>query len=336
MTNQTPKIVVITPVKNEAWILDRFLAVTSQFADIIIIADQNSTDESKDICKNYPKVIVIDNESTEFDEADRQILLIKAARELVPEHKILLALDADEILAASAIKTLGWQSMLKAKPGTVLCFEKPDLHLTPNECIRYKTPWPLGYVDDGVEHKPRQIHSIRIPMPNYAPRLYIHDVKILHYAVVRPAAQAAKYRMYSVIENVLSTGFPLTRRIKYDLTRILRELELKVSPSPVEWFAGWEELGIDMYTIIHQKYSWQDFEILKYFYKYGTHRFWIDDIWDFDWEACRLYAQSLEMANIPDYEIKAPPSSMRSIISSLTTLYRKVRKFIKRDKKLWD
>ena len=69
MMNQTPKIVVITPVKNEAWILDRFLAVTSQFADCIIIADQNSTDESKDICKKYPKVIVIDNKSTKYDES---------------------------------------------------------------------------------------------------------------------------------------------------------------------------------------------------------------------------------------------------------------------------
>lgn len=240
MTDQTPKIVVITPVKNEDCILERFLAVTSQFAD------QNSTDQSIAICKKYPKVIVIENKSDKFNEAERQILLIKTVRELVPEHKILLALDADKILAASATKTVGWQSMLKAKPGTVLCFEKPDLYLTPNQCIRYKIPWPLGYVDDGVEHKPRKIHSIRIPMPDYAPRLYIHDVKILHYAVVRPAAQAAKYRMYSVIENVLSTGFPLTRRLEYDPSLIFRELELNVSPSPTEWFAGWEEFGIEL------------------------------------------------------------------------------------------
>jgi glycosyltransferase involved in cell wall biosynthesis len=105
MMNQIPKIVVITPVKNEAWILDRFLAVTSQFADCIIIADQNSTDGSLTIYKNYPKVILIQNESEQFNEAERQILLIQKARELVPEHKILLALDADEILAASATKT---------------------------------------------------------------------------------------------------------------------------------------------------------------------------------------------------------------------------------------
>jgi glycosyltransferase involved in cell wall biosynthesis len=337
MTNQTPKIVVITPVKNEDWILDRFLAVTSQFADHIIIANQNSTDQSVAICKRYPKVTVIENKSEKFNEAERQILLIQTARNLVPEHKILLALDADEILAASATKTLGWQSMLKAKPGTVLCFEKPDLYLRPNQCIRYDIPWPLGYVDDGVEHQATQIHSIRIPMPDYAPRLYIHDVKILHYSGVRPAAaQAAKYRMYSVLENVLSTGFPLTRRGKYDLQMIFTNLKWRASPSLSEWFVAWEEIGIDMHTIIDQKYAWQDFEVLRYFHKYGLRRFWIDDIWEFDWEACRLYAKSLGMNNIPDYEIKPPPRSMRAIIRNLTDVYMGTRKFIKADKNLWD
>jgi glycosyltransferase involved in cell wall biosynthesis len=336
MTNQTPKIVVITPLKNEDWIIDRFLAVTSQFADCIIIADQNSNDESVAICKKYPKVVLIENKSTQYDEASRQILLIQTARDLVPEPKILLALDTDEILAASATTTLGWKSMLKAKPGTVLLFEKPELYLTPNQCIRYDTSWPLGYVDDGAEHNPKKIHSIRIPMPDYAPRLYINDVKILHYAAVRPAAQAAKYRMYSVIENVLSTGFSLTRRRKYDVNRVFRQLKLQASLSPSEWFTAWEDLGIDMHTIIEQKYSWQDFEVLKYFHEHGLRRFWIDDIWEFDWEACRLYAKSLGMTNIPDFEIKAPPRSMRSIMRNLTDVYMETRKLVIGNKKLWN
>ena len=89
-----PKIIVVTPVKNEDWILDRFLSVTSQFADLIIIADQNSTDKSIEICQRYPKVKLIQNNSEQYDEASRQILLLQTARELVPEHKIILALGA--------------------------------------------------------------------------------------------------------------------------------------------------------------------------------------------------------------------------------------------------
>ncbi|MFO5494935.1 MAG: glycosyltransferase family 2 protein, partial [Cuspidothrix sp.] len=146
MTTKLPKIVVITPVKNEAWILDRFLSVTSQFADHIIIADQNSTDGSQAICKKYPKVILIENKSQQFNEAERQLLLIQTARDLVQEHKIILALDADEILAANATKTASWQKMLQAEPGTILFFEKPDLFDNTYKCIRSGILTPLGYV----------------------------------------------------------------------------------------------------------------------------------------------------------------------------------------------
>jgi glycosyltransferase involved in cell wall biosynthesis len=68
MIQTSPKIVVLTPIKNEEWILERFLSVTSQFADLIIIADQNSTDSSRNICQKYPKVKLIENKSDQYDE----------------------------------------------------------------------------------------------------------------------------------------------------------------------------------------------------------------------------------------------------------------------------
>src|SRR5437773_12541499 len=55
------RVVVVTPVRNEAWILERFLSVTSRFADHIIVADQRSSDDSRAICSRYGKVTVIDN-----------------------------------------------------------------------------------------------------------------------------------------------------------------------------------------------------------------------------------------------------------------------------------
>ncbi|HYW20100.1 MAG TPA: glycosyltransferase family 2 protein [Nodularia sp. (in: cyanobacteria)] len=302
MENQKPKIVVITPVKNEAWILDRFLAVTSEFADHIIIADQNSIDGSQDICQKYPKVTLIENKAEKFNESERQLLLIQAARDLVPEHKIILALDADEILAANAIHTQSWQAMLKAKPGTVLFFEKPDLFVTTHQCLRTGILTPLGYVDDGAEHQPQKIHSVRIPVPEYATRLHIHDIKVMHYALTRLDAQASKLRLYSVIENVLEVGHPIGRRSRYPSKPDYLSLG-KVETAAQEWFTGWEERGIDMHTIIKQKYYHYDFEVLRYFYKYGIQRFWMEDIWAYDWEACRQYAQSIGMTNIPDYQI---------------------------------
>src|SRR5207247_11196654 len=102
------RVVVVAPVRNEAWILERFLTVTSRFADHIIIADQRSTDDSRAICSRYPKVRVIDNPTDEFNERDRQLLLLRHARALVPSPRVILALDADEILAANTVDQPSW------------------------------------------------------------------------------------------------------------------------------------------------------------------------------------------------------------------------------------
>ena len=283
MQDQRRRIVVLTPVRNEGWILDRFLNVTSRFADLIIIADQNSTDETVSICKRFDKVHLIQNTNPDYDEATRQILLIETARKLVPEEKILLALDCDEILAANALETSGWQTMLNAPRGTVLVFEKPDLYVDPDRCLRGQFDWPGGYVDDGAQHTPQKVHSIRIPMPTGAPRLIIRDVKFLHYALLRPRAQIAKRRMYCVIENISKTKTAYQRRRYYDARADLTK-PLRPEASNPDWFRGWERLGIDMRTVHDQEYYWQDYETLDYLVRYGSYRFWLDDIWEMDWK----------------------------------------------------
>jgi glycosyltransferase involved in cell wall biosynthesis len=320
MVKLTPKIVVLTPVKNEEWILERFLSVTSQFADRIIIADQNSTDNSVSICKKYPKVTLIRNHSDDFNEAERQLLLINTARDLVPEHKILLALDADEILAANATKTLGWQSMLQSPPGTIIFFEKQDLYPTSLQFIRYPQLFPLGYVDDGTTHTPSKIHSSRVPTPDSASRLYVHDMKLMHYTWLRPDAQNSKKRMYGVLENILRTSSWLNRRIVY--SPYINHLSAdKIESVPHEWFEDWEKVGIDMTTILDQKFYWQDFEVLKYFHKYGVKRFWVEPIWEYDWESCRLYALEKGVEDIPVNQISKPPQLLILLLKLMDALY---------------
>lgn len=328
MTDQLPKIVVITPVKNEAWILDRFLSTASHFADHIIIADQDSTDGSQEICKRYPKVILIRNNSQEFNEAGRQTLLLNTARELIPDHKILLALDADEIISANSFLSLAWQTMLKAKPGTVLCFEKLDFYGNTRKCIRSDIQGVFGYVDDGAEHKPRIIHSVRVPEPDYAPRLYLNDVKILHYAYTRLNAQAAKHRMYSVIENTLGKSNVYARRLRYISPEQYCH-QHKLQDSDPSWFQYWEELGIDMHSIAAQKYYSYDFEVLRYFQQYGDRRFHGENIWDTDWEACRRHAQSIGIQTIPNQPIRPPAKPQRLLTERLTKLYELARTLLK-------
>jgi hypothetical protein len=304
-----PQLVVLTPVRNEASNLVRFLSVTSCFADRIVIEDQCSSDDSVAICRRFPKVALIENPSPVYDEAGRQQRLLQKARELVPGPRIILALDADEILAADATGCPGWRAMFEARPGTVLLFEKPDLYGVPERCIRYSTPWPLGFVDDGSEHRARRIHSIRIPSPAHAPQLVIDDVKVLHYAMLRMDFLASRQRMYCALENVHRIAPFWRRRLAYPrATDWLRHGRL--DDTPESWFHGWEAAGIDMRTVPREQYYWSDYEVLRLFRAHGTRRFWLDDIWYFDWEACRRAAIEAGAAAIPRQPVTAPPTAM--------------------------
>ena len=65
------KIVVVTQVKNEEWILERFLALTSRFADAIVVADQRSTDRSREIYAQFSKSHPIDRHESLLPEKRR-------------------------------------------------------------------------------------------------------------------------------------------------------------------------------------------------------------------------------------------------------------------------
>jgi glycosyltransferase involved in cell wall biosynthesis len=320
-SSSRPKIVVLTPIKNEAWILERFLTVTSRFADLIIIADQDSTDESLEICKRFPKVALVRNSQASYDEAGRQKLLIQEARGRISEPKILLALDADEILAADAISAQGWQTMLQAKPGTVLCFEKPDLFLGTRYCIRYDTPWPLGYVDDGAAHTGKKVHSIRIPTPPGCSYLNLHDIKILHYNMCRPSAIDSRRRFYAVQENIEGLN-PFWRRIIYSNNVNNWRLNLAPLKNPTlpGWFLGWEAAGIDMHSIFAAEFYWWDLEILKAFQFYGSTRFWFDDIWDFDWAR---YTDQISTESSSPVRLMPPPKILQMVVRTTARIVRK-------------
>ena len=315
LNNNKPKIIVLTPVKNEAWILDRFLQVSSLFADHIIIADQKSTDGSENIYLKYSKVIVVKNDNNSFNESERQLILINQAREKFGINNILLALDADEILAANALKTKDWNKMLSAKPGTILYFEKPTLYKDISTVIRYNGEgWPLGYVDDGAPHTPTAIHSTRVPTPDYACKLHLNEIKFLHYNLLRLDAQASKYRMYTMLENIKKTTTLRLRRRAYsskiDFTNE-GDIHEKIN---LDWLQNWRQLGIDMETIKRTKYYWYDYEVLKLFNNYGTYRFAFEDIWEFDWEAFRLKAIEEGYIFIPNSPITRPlPTFSRAV-----------------------
>ncbi|MFD3002766.1 glycosyltransferase family 2 protein [Pontibacter toksunensis] len=325
------KIIVLTPVKNEAWILERFLQVCSFFADHIIIADQLSTDGSLEIYKKYSKVKVIKNEKRVYNENERQLLLISTARRLYGLGNILLAIDADEILAANAMLTDDWQKMIEAPLGTVLYFEKPTFYKSTNTVIRYDgNGWPLGYVDDGAEHKPSPIHSTRIPTPSYAAKFYLKEIKFLHYALARLDAQFSKMRLYSMIENINCSKSLRVRRRDYNSKNDFKTEGDRHEISDSKWFAGWERRGVNMHTISGSDLYWYDVEALEMFKTYGVRRFYQDDIWEHDWEKMRVSLIKNGSKDLPNTPIVPPNIIYRFIIRLYFNFINRSIKDIKR------
>lgn len=291
----TPKIICLTPIKNEAWILDKFLTYTSLWADHIIIADQMSTDGSREIARKYEKVILVDNTSEAFNESERQKLLINEARK-IEGPRLLITLDADEFFTPNFESSPEWETMLKAKPGTVVKFRLIDLHAN----FRHMTIdilYPWGYLDDGYDHKGRKIHSERIPMNPEGDVLILNSIHVLHFADTNPNRNLRKYNWYQCYERV---SFP--NKSSIDIARIYNRLYVNKHGNyvdiPKEWFEAFTALGIDITSTKEEALYWWDEEVLNYFDRYGTSYFKRENIWKTDW--CHI-AQMLNRESIEKY-----------------------------------
>jgi hypothetical protein len=328
------KIIVLTPIKNEEWILRQFLTVTSLFADSIIIADQQSTDQSKRICAEFSKVCVIENPNKAYDEQSRQKLLIGTAREMFPGQKrILLCLDADEIISADSLnhqKT--WDKIKGLEPGSSIYFEKPEILAGIKRCVRWKTNYfPIGYVDDGLEHIATTIHSKRIPENPNGEKCNIDDIKILHFAHSRKNAQSAKLRYYSVIENINSTKPFYLRRFAYQsfYNEVSNYPKENIEEIPLQWLKAWDEKDINFRNLSDPEFSWHDFEVLKIFNKVDCTSFYWDDIWAFDWEKTRQYALA-KHEGVPETLINGPGFFLKQTARFFDILYKSYRFLFKR------
>ena len=217
----SPIHIVMTPVRNEAWVLRAFLESTSIWADYIIIADQMSTDGSREIAHEYSKVIMIDNRNSEFNEAERQSMLVTKAREVAAGRDTLLwGLDADEILSANFRETDDWQRILDSKPGDVFWFKWAEI--CPDKkfyWISNNTYYPWLFHDDGKEphgNYVRNMHSMRIPYPKDERQMYyVDDFRVLHLAYLNKNRVESKRRFYQFVDWEMNHGSPVSLSRKY-------------------------------------------------------------------------------------------------------------------------
>jgi hypothetical protein len=278
-----PTVICLTPVRNEAWILERFLRCASLWADHIVLADEHSDDGSPEIACRFPKVRLIANDAVAFDEAARQRLLLNAARQ-VEGRRLLITLDADEVLTADAWTTAEWAAMLAAKPGTAFHFRSRNLRPGLHDCWEGPGKGLWGFMDDGSPHSGAVLHSRRIPLPAAGPVVALAEIGVLHYQYTDWARMRSKHRWYQCLERLLwPERSPLEVYRQYHHMDAVRRREVQTVRR--EWLAGYEQRGIDMTGVSGGPPYWFDREVVAMIDRDGARHFRRQAIWEADWSA---------------------------------------------------
>jgi hypothetical protein len=300
---EKPKLIVITPVKNESWILEKFLIFTSLWADYIIIADQNSTDNSIEIAQKFEKVIIVKNEG-EYNEFERTKILLREARK-IEGKKIIFALDADEFLSANYMDSPEWQTILNAPEKTLFNIER--LNLTPN----FKNYFGglrmiIALVDDNSasieETSMAIIHNIRLPWPKNAQVIHLNDIKILHLDYVSEKRVLSKLRWYQCFEKFKFNHSDKYLRDKYlffnNMNNFLKDKNcLNINKN---WTQNFISHKLD-FTSYKEPFLWWDDELFNLFNQVGIQKFKNLDIHQIDW---MKKAKERNYSNIDNFKIR--------------------------------
>jgi hypothetical protein len=257
---------------------------TSLWADYIILADQNSTDESRGLASKYPKVRLLVNESETYDEDIRQKLLINESRKINGD-KILFALDADEIFTANFKDTMDWNRIVNSKPGEVFGLKWANICPDKKRYFESSFYYPWVFHDDGVtEHVNyvRWMHSMRIPYPKQADTGYfeVKDFKVFHFAWIDPKRVESKSRYYQCL---VCLNDPNEHFIS--IYRSYHQKKEKTKLIPPEWLEKYMNNGIDIIENIKlsTRIFWYDLEVMKQLMMHGFSCFKYLDIWNKQW-----------------------------------------------------
>jgi hypothetical protein len=226
-------------------------------------------------------VRLVENPAADFNEPDRQRLLIETARDAVPGPRILIALDADEALTANVLDSPEWRAALAAPAGTVLDFEWVIVHPDGERCWIPNHIWSWGYVDDGAPHAGLPIHSPRVPVPSAAPHLRMRDVKVFHFAHTDPARLRSRHRWYQCWERLNVPELRATEQ--YRQYHQFGQVDV-VRPIPPAWRDAYRRAAIDLTSaVVEGRYRW-DALVLQLLRDHGAAPFRRVDMWDVDWK----------------------------------------------------
>lgn len=256
------RIIVLTPIRNESWILDNFIKSVLLWADCLVVSDQLSTDGSAEILSRYPEVVVLRNDSQEYNEAENRRNLLSAARE-IGEGNIILSLDADERLSANILSPNQLEALQALTPGTGIQINFANV--LPGGVEYWEVPLaPIGFVDDGREPDTEApIHFPRTCFNKFETVKNLEELKLMHLQYLDPARTASKHRWYQMWEWINTPKIsPIELFRKYHHMESIPNKIIRRIPNM--WTDGYYQAGIDVFDFVRDGSFWWDVEVSKW------------------------------------------------------------------------
>lgn len=281
-TNNKPLLVCLTATRNYGWCTKAFLEANSQWADYIIVVDQMSTDNTRELCAQYENVIVVDNTDLTYSETIRCNLAINKAREIEGD-KIFVYLAIDEVLSANAITTKDWNKMLESNLSEVGLLKWANICSDGKHYMTsYKSngePFWMARVfhDDGItpyDNEGLDMHTHCIPYPKNATEFFLNDFCILHLESYNTLWSADKNLYYQFVD------YNKNQRSAIKLDRMYNSNRNTINTSePMK--NEWLSYGFDLFSYIDLSRQSFFFEQIKGFIAtYGIKKYTKLNVWD--------------------------------------------------------
>lgn len=274
------KVIAMVPTRNEDWIIEHALASLSGFCDVVLIGDRQSDDRTREICRRFPKAVIVDAPLASRIREQRWQLL-DAARGY-DGHNLLWATDADELLSPASAAAFLARERDRLVAGTAV--EVRYYHLW-NRVDRYRDDlsyyapqWKqVGFVDDRRSDFDRRdanaLHEPRVPAPGDAPTVQAPTLHLLHLQWVIPARNQMKQAWYRCREWL--DGGDSAAAINAHYATTFPDTRARTTAVPDEWV---RDLRMPD-TSADQAGSWHLRDILGWFDEFGVERFEPIEIW---------------------------------------------------------
>ncbi len=269
------KVITLLPVKNEAWILPYSLANYSLFSDHIIIADQHSTDGSREIYNKFPKVKFFDNNFSGASNKIRWDLLNEARK--IPGNNLIIYLDADELLSPVAVTEMtkyGNERAVAFQANWIQLVEDGSKHRV--DGVWKNASKEFAFIDDrSCQYEQKELlidHTARIPTIDPVTKL---QYPILHLHYMAKSRSEMKQVWYMCTE-LLGNVDPRRVNSRYAVAQFSKVI---TEPVTQDWFEGVDMPPEKVFT---DNYPERRDEILSMFNEKGIIYFEPLQIWHID------------------------------------------------------